>query len=273
MDVGHGAAAGYGYGREMAETEARASAQQQWSAPAGTELAEGEPGTPEFEAEMTRTRYEAQPWHPEILRSFAPVGPMLEIGCGAGTDHAELAKCADWTVGIDLAHRGAWLTKRRLRSEGRKGEALVADGELMPFRDAAFNSVYSFGVIHHTDHPERVAAEMARVMVPDGRFLVGLYHRWSWHAFDYALSWLLTGLPRGVSWRRFLARVEFGGRDDAVNPALVRLYSRRSAKALFGDTGCFTELRTEVRHPHLRGVLLPGKSRLGWYVFVTGRRL
>ena len=30
---------------------------------------------------------------------------------------------------------------------------MVADGEGLPFRADVFDTVYSFGVIHHTDHP------------------------------------------------------------------------------------------------------------------------
>lgn len=79
-----------------------------------------------------------------------------------------MAAMAGDTVAIDLAQEGAWLTQRRLLLERRNGSALVADGEHLPFRDATFESAYSFTVIHHTDHPEFVIREMAPVLRPGG---------------------------------------------------------------------------------------------------------
>jgi SAM-dependent methyltransferase len=203
---------------------------------------------------------------------------LLEIGSGAGTDHWELAQFATETIAIDLSEHGAWLTKRRLALGGLEGQSMAADGEDLPFADATFDEVYSFGVIHHTDHPESVAAEMYRVMRPDGRFLVTLYNRWSLFTFRRYAVWLAKGVIRGQRWSEFLALIE-GGANECSEMATVRLYSRRQARGLFSRFEC---LETSTCHfgmyetRFLGSLPRPTQERLarrwGWYVVITGRK-
>jgi SAM-dependent methyltransferase len=251
---------------------ARRAAAEQWNRnPAGTTLVDAPDATPQFFAAMTAARYGRQPWLPALLDRFAPTGRLLEIGSGAGTDNSRLG--APVSVAVDLALRGARLTTGRMRLEARRGGAMVADGESLPLRDDAFDEVYSFGVIHHTDHPERVAAEMRRVMRPGARFMVALYHRRSLIAGIYALLWLRG---RG-SWSDHLARHIEDGADQLDDLPRVRLYSRRSARALFAD---FSDVNIEIDHlglderqakrlpPPIRRLIA---RRWGWFVIVTGR--
>ena len=48
-------------------------------------------------------------------------------------------------------------------------------GEDLPFRDRAFDSVFSFNVIDHVMSPDRFVAELARVTRPGGRIVLGVY--------------------------------------------------------------------------------------------------
>ncbi|MCA1704279.1 MAG: class I SAM-dependent methyltransferase [Actinobacteria bacterium] len=253
------------------EGRARKAAKTQWSKnPAGTTLVTAEKGSADFFKAMTDTRYAVQPWHPELLRKFAPDGVLLEIGCGAGTDHAELAKYAALTVGIDLAHEGASLTRKRLLLEGRPGLTLVADAEHMPFRSGTFDHVYSFGVVHHTDHPERVADEMFRVMKPGGSILVAVYHKLSLVTLWLLMRYLSQRAFLRERWSTYLGLVEAGA-DQLEERPLVRLYTRRAARSLFAR---FNAVSTEVVHSGFNaGFLEPAISaRFGWYVVVHGTR-
>ena len=55
--------------------------------------------------------------------------------------------------------------------------AVVADVREMPFPDASFDAVYSMGTIEHFRDSERALAEMARVLRPGGRAIVGVPNR------------------------------------------------------------------------------------------------
>ncbi len=59
---------------------------------------------------------------------------------------------------------------------GLEGTFVHGDGETLPFDDASFDVVYSWGVIHHSLDPPAVAREIHRVLRPGGQILAMVYH-------------------------------------------------------------------------------------------------
>jgi SAM-dependent methyltransferase len=55
--------------------------------------------------------------------------------------------------------------------------ASVGDVRDLPFRDASFDAIYSMGTIEHFDETERAVHEIARVLKPGGRAIVGVPNR------------------------------------------------------------------------------------------------
>jgi len=53
----------------------------------------------------------------------------------------------------------------------------VSDVRALPFREASFDAIYSMGTIEHFDETERAVEEMARVLKPGGRAIVGVPNR------------------------------------------------------------------------------------------------
>jgi SAM-dependent methyltransferase len=86
-----------------------------------------------------------------------PGGRVLDLGCGVGHSYELLAPRE--TVGVDIA-AGALA--------GQDRETVVADMRALPFPDAAFASVLSVQSIEHVPDPERVLAEVRRVLDPGG---------------------------------------------------------------------------------------------------------
>ena len=60
---------------------------------------------------------------------------------------------------------------------GRRCRAPSATCATLPFRDASFDAIYSMGTIEHFDETERAVEEMARVLKPGGRAIVGVPNR------------------------------------------------------------------------------------------------
>jgi SAM-dependent methyltransferase len=104
-----------------------------------------------------------------VERLDLPVGSRwLDVGCGTGAlveAVARLGAPAE-VVGVDpsksyVAHARERMADRRVRLE-------VADAAKLPFEDASFDAVTSGLVLNFVPDPAKAAAEMARVVRPDG---------------------------------------------------------------------------------------------------------
>jgi ubiquinone/menaquinone biosynthesis C-methylase UbiE len=158
---------------------------------------------------------------------------------------------------------------------------MISDGEHLPFQSESFDVVYSNGVLHHTPDTAGAIREVHRVLRPGGVAKIMLYHR---NSLNYWIEIVLRrgvlGLEflRGRSAEQIMSRViEFSDHD--ARP-LVKVYSRRQARELFG---MFKDVRVDVEQlmrNELR-FLSPLVSerlfrklqqRIGWNVIVTAKK-
>ncbi len=84
-------------------------------------------------------------------------GSVLDLGCGVGHSFALLAPRE--TVGLDLDAAAL---------AGQERETVAGDMRAIPFADGTFASVLSVQSIEHVPDPERVLAEVVRVLAPGG---------------------------------------------------------------------------------------------------------
>jgi len=105
---------------------------------------------------------------------------LLEIGCGEGR---ELARFLNWGArpgdlhGVDLLESAIDVARRLVPA----GEWICTSAHQLPFPDHSFHLVMQFTVftsILDEEMKHRVAAEMARVMHPDGAII--------WYDFRYS---------------------------------------------------------------------------------------
>jgi SAM-dependent methyltransferase len=89
-----------------------------------------------------------------------PDGRTLDLGCGVGHSYRLLAPRE--TVGVDVAVAAL---------AGQQRETVVADMRALPFPADSFDAVVSVQSIEHVPDPERVLAEVRRVLVPGGAAL------------------------------------------------------------------------------------------------------
>ena len=69
----------------------------------------------------------------------------------------------------------------------------VGDVRDLPFRDRSFDVIYSMGTIEHFDETERAVREIARVLKPGGRAIIGVPNRHD-PFLRPAFVWLLQAL-------------------------------------------------------------------------------
>ena len=129
---------------------------------------------------------------------------VADIGCGEGiTDLGLVVRAAPAElIGYDV---NATDTAHLLAEARREGvaEALpdnlrfaVSEPTVIPAEDDAFDVVLSWSAFEHIDDPPAVMREIARVLRPDGVFLLQLWpfynseqgsHLWLWFPVGFAL--------------------------------------------------------------------------------------
>lgn len=94
---------------------------------------------------------------------------ILDVGSGTGTLTDVLAKRypAAEIVGLDIAQGMVEVADSRFDNQSVK--YIEGDGENLPFYDSTFDLAVSSASLQWMD-PEKVFAEVARVLKPDGRF-------------------------------------------------------------------------------------------------------
>jgi len=100
-----------------------------------------------------------------------PASPrVLDVGCGTGLWLARQAAlpCAPRLAGVDPS--AEMLARARARLPG--ADLRIAPAERLPFPDAAFDLVAMRFCHHHFADARRAWAELARVLSPDGTFVI-----------------------------------------------------------------------------------------------------
>ena len=148
----------------------------------------------------SRARYSLEPYIEEFAQFASSRGlRMLEVGVGMGADYLQWLKAGAFATGVDLSPMSLEQARRRCKLAGHTPDLRVADAENLPFADATFDLLYSYGVMHHSPDPERCIQETMRVLKPGGSLKIMLYHH---RSLTGAMLWLRYGMLRGKSLRR-----------------------------------------------------------------------
>jgi ubiquinone/menaquinone biosynthesis C-methylase UbiE len=111
-----------------------------------------------------------------LLERFSATQPwtILDAGCGEGAHVAALCQerlnPESVAVGLDIA---ASALREANRVAGPNWQFVHGDMAALPFLDASFDAVFSFGVLALTADPQAALQELVRVLKPGG--LVGLW--------------------------------------------------------------------------------------------------
>jgi SAM-dependent methyltransferase len=153
--------------------------------------------------------YELKPEYEEQFRKWtAPLTrddwkgrTFLDVGCGMGRNSFwPMVYGAAGGVAIDLDERSLQAARRNL---GAYPEVAVEKHSAydLGYEDR-FDIVFSIGVIHHLEFPEKALAQMVRAAKPGGRVLIWVYglenNRWIVTFLDPVRRALFSRLPIGI---------------------------------------------------------------------------
>lgn len=141
-----------------------------------------------------------------------------------------MARAGAVCFGVDLTQRAIDTTRAHLTLHGFSSTLQRIDAETLPFPDASFDVVYSWGVIHHSARPEQIVREIRRVLKPEGMFIGMLYAR---HSLVVFKLWVKHALLKGRPWRSWADLVahhmESPGTKAYTVPELNALWSEFSS--------------------------------------------
>jgi len=171
---------------------------------------------------------------------------VLDVGCGQGTLLNYLPRFGATMFGLDLSPVSLYRAAAGADELGHSDRVYlsVANAECLPFANDCFDTVLSFGVLHHTEDTTKGVTEIWRVLKPGGLSLVMIYRtgnpKWWMTRLLRAVSNLadrIAGEPYSIANR---LRPKHEG-DDVRGTALLELFgcpilkafSNRQAKEMF----------------------------------------
>ena len=114
-----------------------------------------------------------QDWiHPNGLDTFQGK-TVLEAGCGGGQHSSFVAKYCEKLVAVDLNSVEVAKSRNREYTNITFLEEDIATMDL----EIRFDLVFSVGVVHHTDNPDRTVRNLIRHLKPGGRLILWVYSK------------------------------------------------------------------------------------------------
>jgi len=190
-------------------------------------------GTKEYFDDVEWRKYFVEPHIPAFAQFDKWKGKkVLEIGCGIGTDTINFARAGAKVTAVELSQESLKVAKKRAEIFGLLNSITFYNGnaeELSKFVPVEkYDLVYSFGVIHHTPHPERVIEEIKKYCKGDTEVRIMLYSKWCWKTF-----WILIKYGKGQFWKakELMARYS----EAQIGSPVSYVYSFSDVRALMRD--------------------------------------
>lgn len=127
---------------------------------------------------------------------------LLDAGCGDGALVAAVAAKGAEVTGVDPDPAMLLAAQKRTSDAGIKATFTEGRLERLPFPDASFDVVASITVLCFLPDAAVAFREMARVLRPGGRLVLGELSRWSlWAAQRRVRGWLGSRTWKGARFR------------------------------------------------------------------------
>jgi len=202
-------------------------------------------GTKEYSDEVEARKYFVEPHIPGFAEFERWKGKkVLEIGCGIGTDTINFVRHGAQVTAVDLTEKSLAVARQRVAVSGMEDAVQFFQADAEQLSDYVpvqkYDLIYSFGVIHHTPHPDRVIEQLRKYVTPSSTVKIMVYNRWSWKVL-----WILFVYGKGQFWK--LGRLIADYSEAQTGCPVTYSYSRAQGRRLLEDHG-FRVIETKVDH-------------------------
>jgi 2-polyprenyl-3-methyl-5-hydroxy-6-metoxy-1,4-benzoquinol methylase len=221
-------------------------------------------GTREYYDEVEARKYAVEYHIPRFAQFEQWRGKkVLEIGCGIGTDTISFARAGAQVTAVDLTEKSLEVARQRARVFGLEDRIRFIQANAERLSDSVpvepYDLVYSFGVIHHTPHPERVLEEIRKYVKPESTVKIMVYNRWSWKVL-----WVLFVYGKGRFWK--LGRLIAEYSEAQTGCPVTYSYSRTGGRSLMAAHGFrVTEVMVDHIFPYSIPEYVQYRYRVSWY--------
>jgi SAM-dependent methyltransferase len=190
-------------------------------------------GTAAYFDQVEARKYSVEPHIPGFAEFERWSGKsVLEIGCGIGTDTMNFARAGAQVTAVDVSAASVELAKKRADVFGLSDriEFHIANAENLAdhIPSGKYDLIYSFGVIHHSPHPEKIIEQIRSNFIhTESTLKLMVYNRYSWKVF-----WMLL-----KEWGRFWELDEIVAKHSEAQTGcpVTYSYSKSGVRDLVGD--------------------------------------
>ncbi len=144
-------------------------------------------GSKKYFDEVEKRKHFVEPHIPEFADFKKWKGKkVLEIGCGLGTEAINFARNGASLTVVELSEESLELARKRFEVYGQHANFILGNAEeldsLIP-QGEQFDLIWSFGVIHHSPHPENILKKCEALLKADGELRMMVYSKISYKLF------------------------------------------------------------------------------------------
>ncbi|MBA3335012.1 MAG: class I SAM-dependent methyltransferase [Acidobacteria bacterium] len=246
-------------------------------------------GTKEYFDQVEARKYLVEPHIPAFAEFERWKGKkVLEIGCGIGTDTINFARAGAEVTAVDLSVESLKLAQQRAEIFGLSDRIKFYEvdaeklSEYIPSQK--YDLVYSFGVIHHSPHPEKIIEQIRQHFVHSGSELkIMVYYRYAWKVL-----WIMLTNGRGQFWKldRWIAEHS----EAQTGCPVTYSYTKKTVVDLIGEGFEIKEKYVEhifpyrikdyVKYQYVKewywrifpnSIFRTLEKKLGWHLCVTAK--
>ena len=192
-------------------------------------------GSLEYFDEVEARKYFVEPHIPMFAEFARWKGKrVLEIGCGIGTAMISFLRAGARVTAIDLSRESLELARRRAEVYGVAESVTFYEANAEELASVVptepYDLVYSFGVLHHTPHPERALDQIRSYVRRGSTVKLMMYYTFSWKVIWAVIRY---GRGRFWDWRRIIATYS----EAQTGCPVTYTYTKRELRKLLEKRG------------------------------------